>query len=487
MLIFAGLAPFTMHGETPGSRSEHVHWLQDVPNQPSIVAPYVNYTNEIKSCHHVRMMVNRALFMSESGSPGPTYLTAAREILAVPAKEAAVAAPLQRVPSMHPCVPTDDALERIGDLLLFAEKPVVVTGYLGRNRFAVESLVALATLIPGLKVIDSEFREMSFPADHPAWTTMTTGGAAAIQSADIILVLDSDVPWIPTHCKPSSTARIFHLDLDVIKKKMQLFDLFAEASFNADCGLALEKITKHIRNHDQFAQRQKTFTQRWRELRVERAMRKCLLDSRARPNADGSISSDHLFATLRRMVPVDTTYVHDAVTNTTKLHEQLQLARPGTLFGKGGSGLGWASGAAIGISLAMSKYKTDERPFLTDRKQSDDAQPLIVSITGDGSFMFGSPCAVHWAQHRLKTPFLTVILNNGGWKATKVAGVSEEVIGYDLTEDAPDYVGIAVAASNGTLWGKRVRDACDLGSALETAVHVVQSERRGALLEVVIS
>lgn len=66
-------------------------------------------------------------------------------------------------------------------------------------------------------------------------------------------------------------------------------------------------------------------------------------------------------------------------------------------------------------------------------------------------------------------------------------GLSDKIIGYDLTEDAPDYVSIATAASNGTLWGKRVKKARDLISALQTAVRIVETEKRGALLEVVIS
>lgn len=232
-----------MHGEVPGSRSEHVQWMQDVHNQSSIVAPYVNYANELKSAHHVRVMVNRALMMAASGSP--TYLTAAREVLATPVEEVTIAERL-RVPHVRVGGLPVDAVEQIGDFLLFAEKPIVITGYLGRQNGAVESLMRLASLLQGLRVIDSEFREMSFPADHPSWTTMTTGGPAAIQSADVILVLDSDVPWIPTKCKPSSAARIFHIDVDVTKKKMQLFDLFAEASFTSDCWLALEQLIQYV-------------------------------------------------------------------------------------------------------------------------------------------------------------------------------------------------------------------------------------------------
>ena len=32
VLIFAGLSPYTIEGEASGSRTEYIHWLQDVPN-----------------------------------------------------------------------------------------------------------------------------------------------------------------------------------------------------------------------------------------------------------------------------------------------------------------------------------------------------------------------------------------------------------------------------------------------------------------------
>jgi thiamine pyrophosphate-dependent acetolactate synthase large subunit-like protein len=46
VLIFAGLSPFTQEGELRGSRSEFIHWLQDVPDQKSIVGGYCRWTGE---------------------------------------------------------------------------------------------------------------------------------------------------------------------------------------------------------------------------------------------------------------------------------------------------------------------------------------------------------------------------------------------------------------------------------------------------------
>ena len=40
VLIFAGLSPFTADGEMKGTRTEYIHWIQDVPDQKQIVAQY---------------------------------------------------------------------------------------------------------------------------------------------------------------------------------------------------------------------------------------------------------------------------------------------------------------------------------------------------------------------------------------------------------------------------------------------------------------
>jgi thiamine pyrophosphate-dependent acetolactate synthase large subunit-like protein len=48
VLIFAGLSPVTIEGELRGSRTEYIHWIQDVPDQKQIVAQYCRWNGEIK-------------------------------------------------------------------------------------------------------------------------------------------------------------------------------------------------------------------------------------------------------------------------------------------------------------------------------------------------------------------------------------------------------------------------------------------------------
>ncbi|KAF9639276.1 acetolactate synthase [Lasiodiplodia theobromae] len=528
VLIFAGQAPLTLHGELPGSRSEHVQWYQDVPNQHAIVAPYARYTAELKHAAHTRTIVRRALAMSVATSPGPVYLTATREVLAAPADPAffpdepssssssslTTTAP-QPPPSSTLGALPPHAVTTIATALLAADSPLVVTGYLGRSNGAVHALVALASIVRGLRVFDAEFREMSFPATHRAAIHRSTGAAAAIKGSDVILLLDVDVPWIPTKVRPERRdgggVRIFHVDCDPRKEKMGLFDVGADeesggggGTWAADAGTALEQLCEWLRGPagaGMLAERAAAFDRRWEELgrRHEEGCR--LLAEKARPAAasDGRLTPAALFAALRRALPQDTIWVSDVVTNQVALSEQLALQVPGTNFTKGGSGLGWSGGAAVGIKIATELYDTaNERPCVNRRAGGRDGKGrFICSITGDGSFIFGAPSAVYWAQHQHQTPFLTVIVNNGGWKATRscindvhpdglAAKTSDHGLGIDLRGNGPDYLGIAKSAAGGNLVTATVDKFDDLEAVIATLRKDVEERRVGAVLEAVV-
>lgn len=225
------------------------------------------------------------------------------------------------------------------------------------------------------------------------------------------------------------------------------------------------------------------YVSRWSNLKDSHIANLAELDALtvASSPEDTSISPAYLFSLLRSVLPAGATYIHDAVTLTADLISQLQLTEPGTSFSKGGSGIGWAPGASIGYKLAHP-------------------EKFVCCITGDGAFLLSSPASVYLAAEHLQTPFLTVILNNGGWKATRKAlkdvhgnGVavhaSDEELGSGFGAEegaAPGYVGIAFAASGGRLWGHSVNRRQDLEWVLKQAVHEVSVEGRGAVMEVTL-
>ena len=115
---------------------------------------------------------------------------------------------------------------------------------------------------------------------------------------------------------------------------------------------------------------------------------------------------------------------------------------------------------------------------------------VVVSLTGDGSYMFSVPSTVHWMARRYQTPFLQVVYNNRGWKAPKFSALAIHPDGYaskaadlDLSFDPPpDYAAIAAAA--GGAFARTVRKASEVEESVERALRAVREEKRCAVLDV---
>ncbi|PFH63116.1 hypothetical protein XA68_17760 [Ophiocordyceps unilateralis] len=473
ILVFAGLSPFTLDGELRGSRTEYIHWIQDVPDQKQIVSQYCRYTAEIKTGTNVKQMVNRALQFARSDPQGPVYLCGAREVMEADIKPYTLRQrdwdPVQLGP-----LPQSGA-ESIADALADAQRPVIVTAYGGRNHKFPGALVKLANKVKGLQVVDSGGSDMCFPADHPAWRGLRFGVDDVITQADAIVVIDCDVPWIPTRCRPREDAKIFHIDIDPLKQQMPLFYLEAGARFRANAVAAVEQITAALDDGPRAAKLNSEESTAVRN-RVEREYRQ-LLDSiaqKAEPLQDGSFGTGHLSKTLKRLCPEDTIWAVEAVTNTGFVHDNLQPTRPGSWINCGGGGLGWSGGGAMGVKLA------------TDVESGGKGKgKFVVQIVGDGTYLFSVPGSVYWISKRYQIPILTIVLNNKGWHAPRrslllvhpdglgsKASNEEANISFDPT---PDYAGIAKAAGDGDIFAARVSEASKLEGVLKEAIASVQA------------
>lgn len=188
VLIFAGLSPYTIEGEMRGSRTEYIHWIQDVPDQKQIVAQYCRYSGEIKTGRNVKQIVNRALQFATSDPAGPVYLCGAREVM----EEDLTPYKLDQTfwNKVEPAALPENAVKAIGQALVEAKEPLVLVGYTGRNHAAVGALVELADTVKGLRVLDTGGSDMCFPADHRAWLGLRYGIDQAIKTADVIVVID---------------------------------------------------------------------------------------------------------------------------------------------------------------------------------------------------------------------------------------------------------------------------------------------------------
>jgi acetolactate synthase-1/2/3 large subunit len=458
VLIFAGASPYTQEGELTGGRNEFIHWIQDVPDQRGILRGYMKYENELRTGRNIKQMIHRALQIATSDPKGPAYLMAAREVFEEQIPPIAVD-PARWQPIAPQPLPEAGLAELVNSLLA-AKRPLVVTSYLGRNPDAVAELVRLADRL-GVGVLESVPGYMNFPSDHPCYVGQQGNEHVqnpALAEADLVLVLDSDVPWIPLFNKPSDSARICHIDIDPLKERTPLWYIPAAQVFRADCATALRQINARLDSG-----RKGPYQERHDAWVAELARRE-------QPQAD-VITAEYLTACVRRQIDRDTVIVNEGITNYSVISNHIGCNRPGTRFTSGASSLGWNGGACVGMKLAYP-------------------EKTVVCLTGDGSYMFSIPSTVHWMARKYQTPFLTVVYNNRGWRAPKFSMLAVHPHGYaskaqdiDVAFDPPpDYSGIA--AASGGAFARIVKKVDEVESAIAEALKVVREEKRCAVLDV---
>ncbi|KAL8805866.1 MAG: hypothetical protein Q9200_005255, partial [Gallowayella weberi] len=379
VLIFAGLSPYTCDGEYRGSRTEYIHWIQDVPDQKQIVGQYCRYTGELKGGRNVKQMVGRALQFATSAPAGPAYLIGPREVM----EEEIGPYELERAHwgAVGPAALPEDAVKEIAEALVGAKEPLLITGYSGRNHKAVSHLVTLADTVKGLRVLDTGGSDMCFPATHRASLGLRYGVHERISTADVIIVADCDVPWIPTQCKPAPGTRIFHLDSDPLKQQMPVFYIPAEARYKVDTCVAFKQLHTYISSTGPLTHvlASPTYQDRWETLASEHAQRMTTIKELAQPNTtENTFNTSYLISRLRHHLPPDTIFAVEAVTLTAPVADQLLPTLPGTYINCGGGGLGWSGGAALGIKLAAGPTR------------------FVCQIVGDGTFLFSVPGSVYW-------------------------------------------------------------------------------------------
>ncbi len=133
-------------------------------------------------------------------------------------------------------------------------------------------------------------------------------------------------------------------------------------------------------------------------------------------------------------------------------------------------GLGWGFGASLGAKLAAPNR-------------------MVLSVLGDGAYMFANPTACHYVAQMQKLPVLTVIYNNALYGAVRRAtldmygaGTAAEADGRLLADlPAPNFEKI-VSAHDGH--GERVERPADLPAALRRAADVVRGGQQ-ALVNVI--
>ena len=400
LLLMAGRAPYTTRGELLGSRDTYVHFVQEPFDQTSLVRPYIKWEYNLPSGVVAKEALRRAHTIMMSDPKGPVYMTFPRETLTELWSEGQIRSyPEERFGPAGVGTVDGKTVDAIASKLLAAERPLLITAYSGRNHAAVALLDQLAQFA-GIRVIEFSPIHLNLPHDSPCHGGFVP--TKALADADVGLLVDVDVPWIPKDMPDNPSTWWAHVDVDAEKRGFPMWTFPANLRLQGDsCRFYADLLAVLKARADQgFKMRAAA---RVKEMAAEADARRGQAARLASdPGVAGEINPHFLCAALAKAAGPSAVIVNEAIRNIPVVLQQMTRTVPGSLVGLAGAGLGFAANIALGLKLAMP-----------DR--------LIMPIMGDGTFYFSNPQSVLAVSQHYGLPIFAVVLDNSGWGAVKEA------------------------------------------------------------------
>jgi len=470
VMLFAGRAPHTLHGELKGSRDTYVHFVQDPFDIASIVRPYVKWEYSLPSGIVVKEALARASAFAHSDPSGPVYMMLPRETLAEEWDEAAMPAyPPTRYGSVQTGGIEPARAEAIARALMDADNPVAFTAYLGRRPGAVALLDRLARAC-GIRVAEFNSIDLNIPQDSPCYAGIDA--VPLLEGADLGLLIDTDVPFVPQSAKRAGSMKWIQIDVDPLKADFPMWGFATDIRIAGNSAVILRQVLDAVeaRADDIYRRRVAARIASWNGAR-EQARNRRAAASRDK-GTSGALNPAFVFATLGVKLAQDDIVLNEAIRNGPVLQDQLTRTRAQSYVGLAGGGLGFSGGMALGLKLAQPNRR-------------------IVQVIGDGGFHFSSPDSVYAVAQQYQIPIFTVVIDNGGWQAVKSAtqrvypkGVAAETDQFQsrLTsgrqDERRDFSDVARAFG---AHGESVGEPDELAGAIDRCLGALDDGRAAAL------
>jgi acetolactate synthase I/II/III large subunit len=459
LLLMAGRSAIMEKGAF-GARSRPIHWAQEMFDQAGMVREFVKWDYELRNPAQAGAVVARAVEVAMASPRGPVYLTLPREPLSAATDSDSFEAPRQVPSSAHP----DPALiDRLADWLLAAERPLLIASSLGRHGEDVEELGRIAERF-AVPVVAHTPRFLCLPTDHPLHHGFDPHPLLA--DSDLIVVVEADVPWMPSMRGPAPAARVVHIGEDPAYLRYPMRSYPSHLSIAASAGAALRALSAALE------QRASTDGGRLPQRRAWGVARAASL----RREAQASLAADapHVSPTYLSRCVGEIAGPDGLIFNEYQLRlEHCARTQPASYFALSpAGGLGWSVGAALGAKLAAP-----------DR--------LVMAVIGDGGMIFANPTACHWVAEAHQLPIAVVIFNNARYGAVRnatmamfAAGAAGRENGAGLAELSPSPCFERYAEAHGA-FAARVEHPAELASTLLAARDAVLKQRRHALVNVI--
>jgi acetolactate synthase I/II/III large subunit len=427
------------------------------------VEPVAKWARAVTSPYTLYESVIRAGEMAQRVPKGPIYLNVALEHMLHDWTPPTAAREVPRAPVLQPRA---QDVATVAGWLKDSRSPVIVAETSGRDPQAFSALVGLADLL-AVPVINGRANAYAnFPTDHPLYLGM--GNYAAVEKADLVLLVGGRAPWYPAQRRPTS-GRIVAIADNPLKGHMVYqnlhIDFYLEGDMAASLGLLNDALQNGHGDTGAIEARRKRFA------REHESYIAALRTEREKARNGSAIDPLSLMGALGETMPPDTIYVDETITHSMLLRQHLPQRMPQSLF-RGSGGLGQGIGTALGIKLAAR-----ERP--------------VALLIGDGSFLYNPIIQALGASKQHELPIMIIVLNNKKYEAMRKGHVHHYPDGasasnnlhYGVAIDGPDYEQIGGQFG---FHGQRVEKLAALKDALGDALAATK-DGKTSILNVVLS
>ena len=454
MLVMSGRTPISERGRK-GARMTPIQYGQEMFDQTSLVRDLVKYSYEMRYPEQGKQLVMRAMSLATSEPQGPVYLSLPKEPLSEIVPETTQTHhPMP--PSATKILPDPEAIIKLARLLETASNPVIICqrgDTEGRLSRALSTLAAKH----GIAVFEPFLLRNVLHSNDPALQGYHASGPS---DADLIIVLDSDTPWIEATNAPGPETIVVHIGPDPHFARMPVRGFRTDLAISSDSVEAILAVDREARAPSAALQRSKALAQ-------SATQRRDAAQVKAKAGNTNPMSAEWISHCVSEIMDEEAV----AFSELGLLPAYMTLKGPNRLFNNvHAGGLGWAMPAALGAQLM--------RP---DR--------LTIACMGDGSYMFANPVACHQIAEALRLPILTIIKNNAMWNAVRRSVVNgypdgsaamSNTVPLTSLEPLPDFAAIARASR---AHAERIEDGRELPAALQRAVGIIRTEKRQVLLD----
>ena len=433
MIAVTGQVPVKMIGKDAFQESDII----------GMSNPVVKYAFQPRTPAEVPEAVKKGFFIAETGRPGPVLIDIPKD---VQENKAEMVFPDEfKIPGYHPWTDADiPSVEKAIDMLLHAEKPVIMAGGGTIISSAFAELQSLAELLM-LPVVTTFKGKGAFPETHPL--SLGPIGMHGHAEANRIMTEADCVLAIGTRFSDRSVGtfeafekrlKIIHMDVDPAEiGKNQTAQIAIVGDIRASLRVMLKLLLQR-------AIKKTTETPWLKHVKETKAYWKENL--KLHP---GEMGAAKILRKLRELLPKESIITTEVGQHQMWASLFYDVIQPGTFFSSTGLGtMGWGFPAAIGAKVA--------RPDVP-----------VVDIAGDGSFSMTENSLATAVLEDI--PVIVFLLNNfslgmvAQWQRTfynrRMTGVDQQ--------NCPDYV--KLAESYGAQ-GIRAQSMDELDKAIKTAL-----------------